>query len=209
MMSWRGLIVVLGLAALAAPVLALPLAEGFEGAFPAAGWQTLATGDGNAIWTGTSLADPVWGLSARSQRDNTILSGNIRQWLITPVLYADSAHDELSFYLKTSSASVSPYDTVWVLLSTQSTAPSDFSTTLATLSPGNDFDTSFVRFSFSLRRYSGAPFYVAFVHAARNSSAGTILLDNVSGPLLILPPAPPSFPTPPDSSTQVSVTSTL
>lgn len=205
----RVVLLLAGLLAGVACVSALPLMETFEGDFPPSGWQTFETGDGTTGWTRSGGATSPWGYSAASQHDPNVFGGTIRQWLITPALYADSAHAELAFYVRSSGQSVSFSDTLYVLLSTTGTAAGDFSVRLAVLSPGRDFDSAFVRRAVGLRAYSGTVVHIALVRAVRNAAASTILLDNVGGPLLILPPALPTFPEPADQSSNASVTSAL
>lgn len=209
MISWRRFLLLFFVSVAASSALALPLSESFEGAFPPPGWQSFENGDGAISWTRTRTSDPGWGYSALSQPDIGGVGGTIRQWLVTPQVYVDSTHSSLNFNLRTLNPFSAANDTLYVLLSDHGAAPSEFSLVVTTLLPGRDFATSFVPFSLSLQPYVGTTVYVAFVHAARNTTSSSILLDNVSGPLLILPPASPSSPQPPNVALGVNVSAPL
>lgn len=153
----KSLIVAVGL--LSASTASGQLYEGFEGAFPPAGWAVFD----NGVGTGTS-----WDLSglpnslndgAYINYDCSVLS-NSEDWLVTPQV-SISAGYELNFYHMDIDATDygSTYD---VLVSTASqTNPTDF--TVVQSFPESVMPDSYTNVSIDLSAYVGMDIYIAFV----------------------------------------------
>lgn len=126
--------------------------EGFEGAFPPAGWTTsLVTGTN---WVQTSLQAHSGSYSAYHNDD----IGFSDAWLITPQI-TPAATTRLDFWQYENFASWYIYHGIWVSTGSPDPADGDFVEVVET---GPGAEDAWELYSFDLSAYAGTPIYVGF-----------------------------------------------
>jgi len=170
------------------------LNEGFEDAFPPAGWAKMSP-DGGTGWTNLAVGTtpiPGWTAGTATQAPDggaymafcTWTTGGTTsndQWLVTPQITVATG-DVFSFYLQYNPDTYD--DALDIKISTGSqTNPADFTTVIEnlTFTLGNSID--WVLYTYTLTDYvaAGTPVYIGFrEHVADNVNDGSaIMLDNV------------------------------
>ena len=162
------------------------LSEGFESTtFPPDGWATVHV-SGSSSWqrsTGYSHSG-----SACARRGD--VSGGYNDWLISPQL-APETGDSLAFFLASEYASEYAGTTLTVEVSTTTTATSAF-TVVATWTSGpsgtfgTEADDDWVRKAVDLSAYDGQYIYVA-IHAVDVGYNADVLIDDITGPEVVVP----------------------
>jgi hypothetical protein len=174
------------------------LSESFEGDFPPSGWVSFTDEITTAGWIHSDTMFGEWGYSAQT---STAVPDTlpVHQWLITPPLRPDPRNASVSFSLRCLPAPFTGTDSLYLLVSSRTTNPADFTDTLLTIAL-SELDTNglFVPFFAGFSAFANDTIYLAFVFAQQREST-TVFLDGVTGPPLCLPVVP-SDPYPPDSS---------
>lgn len=150
--------------------------EGFEGAFPPAGWQVIDVQDPTLMWEQSALAPYEGSNSAYISYTSTVgVQGE--DWMIMPQ-FTVAATDSFSFWLEPQFVPYPP-DSTLILVSTTDSAPSSFTTVLATLAEGLNYPATVVYeyYSYSLSAYAGQNIYVAFVN--KNEYGDGVYIDKV------------------------------
>jgi len=139
------------------PAVTTLLSEGFEGAFPPAGWTLTQTG--------TVIDDPGWGRTtspvhsgsyAAYHDDNNSDAGTV-SWMIMPQVAIPAGGAELTFWQYENWGSYAIYHGIWV--STASDDPADF-VEVSELGAGTE-DT-WEEQTLDLSAYAGQSIYIAF-----------------------------------------------
>ncbi|HRC32672.1 MAG TPA: choice-of-anchor J domain-containing protein [Bacteroidia bacterium] len=155
--------------------------EGFESAFPPAGWQIVDVLDNVNTWTSSTLADypDAFEGAQAAYCHYAYPVGPGEDWFISPK-FTVAAGDSLMFQFKWESIGWQ-YDSTLILISTTDSALSSFSTLVDSY-----VDTSTVQIlnvpdwyykSYSLNAFTGQDIYVAFVN--KNTNGDGVFIDNV------------------------------
>ncbi|MGD2177122.1 MAG: S8 family serine peptidase, partial [Anaerolineae bacterium] len=130
--------------------------QGFEGAYPPAGWATHITGDpADPGFVPTTLAH--WGNQAVAHFDDDLDTAG-DSWLVSPQ-FAPTAQTQLAFWQLTYWDSYYGYHGIWVSDGSADPDDGDF-VELAELDNGTG--ATWQRVTQSLEDYAGTPIYVAF-----------------------------------------------
>ncbi|MBE0661290.1 MAG: right-handed parallel beta-helix repeat-containing protein [Bacteroidales bacterium] len=158
------------------------LNEGFEGGVIPDNWTVLNVDGGTQVWNAQTVNPNTGTYSARVRYESSTLDNN--DWLITPPLWVTSSTtDEISFWMRTYSAS---YTDPWeVLISTTDTSPASF--TMIDNGTGNL--ASYVQKTYSLDSYGDAIVYLAVRYIGSND--WYLYVDDFVGPPVVLPSCPP------------------
>jgi hypothetical protein len=157
------------------------LNEGFEDGIIPDNWTIINVDGGAQVWN-AQTTNPHTGLySARVRYETSSLNND--DWLITPPLYVTSATtDEISFWLRTYSAT---YADPWeVLVSTTNTNPASF--TMIDSGPG--MLGEYVQKTYSLDEYGDAVVYVAI--RSIGAYDWYVYVDDFTGPPVMVPTCP-------------------
>ena len=176
------------------PVALAQLSEGFEGAFVPAGWAVYDNGFGTDVSWIKSTTNPNSGsahalLPVFNQGDASTYA---EDWLVTPKLAPDNGNKTLTF-----SASDILTATTGIFLQVGISTTSQTDRSSFTFDPANiftEFDLSpantYGNFQVDLTDFVDQEIFVAFVVA--NSRRGGFLLDDVTGPPVVVPASPPN-----------------
>ncbi len=151
--------------------------EGFEGTFPPAGWQIIDAQDPTYIWE-QSTTNPYEGAASAYISYTSTIGILGEDWMILPQFTVAST-DSFSFFLRPEFLPYPP-DSTLILISTTDSAPSSFTTVLATLAEGLNYPTTttYGYYAYSLSAYAGQDIYVAIVNI--NDYGDGIFIDKVS-----------------------------
>jgi hypothetical protein len=155
--------------------------EGFENAFPPAGWQAVDVLDTTYVWTSSDYADfPRAYEGAKSAYCHyTFPAGTPGEdWLITPKFIV-SATDSLFFQFKLEYFGFAP-DSTFILISTTDSALSSFNTVLDFYAEGLNYpadSSNWYQKKYALSAYAGQNIYVAFKY--KNTFGDGVFIDNV------------------------------
>ena len=142
------------------PVSAIFLSEGFEGAFPPAGWTILdSDGDGHN-WMQWDYTPHIGTYSAASgSYDNNFGQLYPDNWLITPQLNLNpGTTNTMTFWVAPQDASY-PQDHYSVMVSTTNNQPASFTSIYSETITGSDWEERTVNLP-----YAGQDIYIAFRH---------------------------------------------
>lgn len=156
----------------------IALYEGFEAGVIPSTWTILNVDNGSKLWL-AQTSDPHTGtFAARVNYEGSSFANN--DWLITPpVQLSATAHDEISFWMRSRGAS---YDDAWeVLISTTDTTPASFSM----IDEGTGHMPEYVQKSYNLDSYGDAIIYLAVRYIGTNDNFLTV--DDFVGPDLYSP----------------------
>lgn len=182
---------------------AVDLYQSFDSpTFPPPGWQTLQTGQGVNIWERNTTYPHSGSGSARSNYEDLEIPDVSERWLIAPKLEVDNATDSVAFWVRSLYSFVTDDDSLFIVVSTTDSLTTSFTDTLVGLKcgSGGDFINEYVRFAVSLEDYVGQNIFVAFKHVDPDDYGNTIIMDDVTGPEVLVEPDAASDPMPGDGA---------
>lgn len=156
--------------------------EGFEGAFPPAGWQVIDVLDTTYVWSTQAIADypaTYEGNTSAYMHYNFDGPPGGEDWFITPKFMV-AAGDSLSFWFKFEYMGYPP-DSTFILVSQTDSSIANFEDVLdfiadSTTVPGA-VNPQWTYKSYSLNSYAGQEIYIAFKN--KNIFGDGVFIDNV------------------------------